>query len=516
MAQFMKPVLVWFKRDLRVEDHEALTAALMEGPVLPVYVVEPGYWANDYTSGRQWQFTRESVIALDAELTELGQPLWTAVGDVVEVLERLHSRFGFQTMHSHQETGPDWTYQRDRAVRAWCGSRQVQWIEHKQHGVVRGLKDRRQWARQWTSVMDAACQPRPRVLPSVAQPPKPALDVVAHVSITDERLVGSQPGGSAEAHALLQSFLETRGERYRGGMSSPNTAETVCSRLSPHFSLGTISLRSAWQTSQARREMLKSEAAANSKRWSASLKSFGSRLHWHCHFMQKLETEPRLEFEEVHRGFIGFRPIEETRLDWMERFEDGQLGWPFVDACLRCLAQTGWLNFRMRAMLVAVASYHLWMDWRQTANILARWFTDFEAGIHFSQIQMQSGVTGINANRVYAPIKQSMDQDPDGRFIKRWVPELAMIPSEWIHTPWRMPLSMQRQFGCLIGHDYPEPVGDPVQMAREARARFTDWIASHDLKTEAARVLKQHGSRLRQQRPRYGKKADSPQLSLDV
>lgn len=516
MAQHVKPVLVWFKRDLRVDDHEALTHALLEGPVLPVYVVEPGYWANDYTSGRQWQFARESIAALDAELTALGQPLWTAVGDVVEVFERLHSRFAFQAMHSHQETGPDWTFQRDRAVKAWCESRHIQWVEHKQHGVIRGLTNRARWASQWGSVMDAPCQPRPVTLPLVAEPPKPAMEVVAHVSIADERLVGSQPGGSLEAHALLESFLETRGERYRGGMSSPNTAETVCSRLSPHFAWGTLSVRTAWQESQRIRARFKSEKSAEAKRWSASLKSFGSRLHWHCHFIQKLETEPRIEFEEVHRGFIGFRPIEETRLDWMERFEQGQLGWPFVDACLRCLAQTGWLNFRMRAMLVAVASYHLWIDWRQTANVLGRWFTDFEAGIHFSQIQMQSGVTGINANRVYAPIKQSMDQDPEGRFIKRWVPELESVPVAWVHTPWRMPVSMQHQCGCIIGRDYPEPVGDPVQMAREARARLTDWITTHDLSVEAARVLKQHGSRLRQARPRYGKKTHSPQLPLDI
>jgi len=510
----MTPVIVWFKRDLRVDDNDALIAACAKGPVLPIYIVEPGYWANNYTSGRQWEFTKQSVIALDAELTALGQPLWTAVGDTVEVMQRLHNRFGFQQIHSHQETGPDWTFQRDRAVKAWCAANAIQWHEHKQHGIVRGLKDRSRWATQWASVMDAPCQPRPKRLPFLAEPSRPASELVSHVSKPDERLLVLQPGGSSEGRALLNSFLEIRGERYRGGMSSPNTAENVCSRLSPHFALGTVSLRTAWQTSQARREIIKAEDG--SKRWMASLKSFGSRLHWHCHFMQKLETEPRLEFEELHRGFIGFRPIEETRADWLARFEQGQLGWPFVDACLRCLAQTGWLNFRMRAMLVAVASYHLWIDWRQTASLMGRWFTDFEAGIHFSQIQMQSGVTGINANRIYAPVKQSIDQDPEGHFIKRWVPELASVPVDWIHAPWQMPLSLQQRFGCVIGLDYPEPVGDPVEMARVARARLTDWIRTNDLKPEAARVLKQHGSRRRQPRPRYVKKFDTRQLSLDI
>ena len=167
-------------------------------------------------------------------------------------------------------------------------------------------------------------------------------------------------------------------------------------------------------------------------------------------------------------------------------------------------------------MLVSIASYHLWIDWRQTGALMAQWFTDFEAGIHWSQVQMQSGTTGINANRMYSPVKQSEDQDPQGIFIKRWVPELRSVPIEWIHQPWRMPLSMQRAVGCEIGLNYPEPIGDQTQLARVARMRLKAWIETHDLKREAQRVLKAHGSRLRQMRPRYGKKAASSQIALDL
>ena len=510
----MTPVVVWFKRDLRVEDNSALMAAIAEGPILPVYVVEPDYWSMPYTSARQWQFLKESLIALDQSLTALGQPLWVAVGDIEEVFMRMHQRFQFQRMHSHQETVPGWTYSRDKQVKAWSERNQIEWIEHRQHGVMRGRADRRHWAKQWAGLMDASRQPLATELIAIGEPPKPATEVLAGVSMHPERIIDAQPGGLVAGDALLAEFLQSRAETYRGGMSSPLTARTVCSRLSPHLSLGTVSLRTIWQLSQTRRDELKSEGGRS--RFVASLKSFGSRLHWHCHFMQKLESEPRMEFEPLHRGFIGLRDYQSEDAERLQRLTEGYLGWPFVDACLRCLHQTGWINFRMRAMLVAVASYHLWLDWRLTAPVFARWFTDFEAGIHFSQMQMQAGTTGINANRIYSPIKQSEDQDPDGRFIRQWVPELSQVPSEWIHTPWKMPLSLQQRFGCVIGQHYPEPIGDPTQLAREARAKLKAWIEQHDLRPEAARVLKAHGSRRKQSRPRKAKKASDQQMPLDL
>ena len=509
------PVVVWFKRDLRVEDHEALATAAVDGPIIPLYVVEPDYWSNDFTSGRQWSFLRDSVLNLDTELTHRGQPLWTAIGHVEEVLERLYQRFQFKKMVSHQETGPNWTFQRDLRVKDWCQNHGVTWDEYRQHGVIRGLRERQGWAAQWAALMDEGQSDVPTTIIGVGAPPKPASEVLKGVSIADEFVVSSQEGGRDQGIELLESFLNERCETYRGGMSSPLTGETVCSRLSAHLSLGTLSLREVWQQTLERRTLLKEEAGRS--RALRSLKSFQSRLHWHCHLIQKLESEPRLEFEELHRGFIGLRcSPSELESERFERFQKGLLGWPFVDACLRCLASTGWLNFRMRAMLVSIASYHLWIDWKKTGAQMACWFTDFEAGIHWSQIQMQSGTTGINANRMYSPVKQSEDQDPNGMFIKRWIPELDRVPTEWIHQPWRMPLSLQHKYGCQIGLQYPEPIGDPQQLAREARTKLKSWIETHDLKPEAQRVLKVHGSRLRQARPRYGKKLSSSQIALDL
>ena len=273
------PVVVWFKRDLRIVDHEPLDAAVHEGPVIPIYVVEPEYWAMEYTSGRQWLFLKDSILSLDQALSECGQPLWTAIGQVEEVFDRLHRRYRFQTLVSHQETGPDWTFQRDRRVKQWCKDRGVTWTEYRQHGVVRGLRERQGWAKQWGELMDRPQQPVPSRIEGVGSPPKPAAEVLQAVSITDKFLVRSQSGGRSEGLELLDSFLDGRCETYRGGMSSPLTGEQVCSRISTHLSVGTLGVREVWQSVCDRRDELKHDGGRSQAL--RSLKSFQSRLHWH-------------------------------------------------------------------------------------------------------------------------------------------------------------------------------------------------------------------------------------------
>jgi deoxyribodipyrimidine photo-lyase len=197
----------------------------------------------------------------------------------------------------------------------------------------------------------------------------------------------------------------------------------------------------------------------------------------------------------------------------LQRWQEGQTGWPLVDASMRALNHSGWINFRMRAMLMAIASYQLWLHWRDPALHLARLFTDFEPGIHYSQTQMQSGLTGINALRIYNPVLQSRKLDPDGEFIRRWIPELAGVPSEMIHTPWLMTPAQKERYG---GNTYISPVCDHEQAARVARKAVGDFHKQRVSKTETDRVLLRHGSRKGpvQKRPRVPSKQQSDQLSL--
>jgi deoxyribodipyrimidine photo-lyase len=486
------PTLLWFKRDLRIDDHPALAHAAAAGPVLPVYVVEPAYWQLADTSYRQWAFTAECLSDLQARLGELGQPLVLRVGEAVTELSRLCRQHGIDQLISHEETGNAWTYARDRRVQAWARGAGIIWTELPQSAVVRRLASRDGWARQRTQFMARQPLPAPTHLPLVCQDIG-RLPSSAELGVTDDDCSQRQRGGRAQAMALLDSFLHERGQPYRSAMSSPLAGEWACSRVSPHLAMGALSVREAVHALETRRQQSLDFA------WRGSLKSFASRLAWRDHFMQKLEDQPSLEQRCLHPATEGLRE-RGTHPERLHAWQTGRTGWPFVDACMRSLNATGWLNFRMRAMLMSVAAYHLWLDWRDAGPHLARLFTDYEPGIHWSQCQMQSGTTGINAIRIYNPIKQGQDQDPDGVFIRRWVPELAALPDSFIHQPWLWPKAAGKG-------GYPAPLVEVVQAGRQARERVWALRKQAGFRAQAKQVASKHASRKRRR--------SSPQVQPD-
>ncbi len=479
--------VLWFKRDLRLADHPALAAAGSDGaPVLPLYVVERGYWAEPDVSARQWAFIAESLGELQAATAARGAPLVVRIaGDALEVLADLHARRGIARLVSHEETGNAWTYARDLRVAAWARDRGIPWEEHVQSGVVRRLATRDGWAarrdrflRRKTAAADAAA------LESAGEPAH-ALPTAADLGLAPDLCPARQRGGRQAGLGLLGSFLTERGRDYRRAMSSPLAGQWACSRISPHLAVGTISSREAAQAAAAR----KVEVKGTREGWSGSLSSFTARLAWRDHFMQKLEDAPGIEHRCLHSAYEGMRPAEPDPVR-LAAWCSGETGLPFVDACMRYLHHGGWLNFRMRSMLMAVASYHLWLPWRPTGLHLARSFTDYEPGIHWSQTQMQSGTTGMNTVRIYNPVKQGHDQDPEGTFTRRWVPELASVPDKYLQEPWRWP-----QSDGLLGRRYPHPIVEVKAAARAARDRVWGVRRGTAFRAEADAVVKKHASR---------------------
>jgi deoxyribodipyrimidine photo-lyase len=485
--------IVWFKRDLRAEDHAPLVAAARRGRVVPVYVAEPGLWAQPTMAARHWAFIHESLVSLRAVLTDLGAPLISRVGDAVEVLSTLARETGADAVHAHAETGDAWTFARDRAVVAWARAEGIAFEEWQPAGVVRRLGSRNGWAKRWDRDMARPALAMPDALRPASPAPEPGpLPDAAALGLPPDPCPERQPGGREAALATLSSFLNVRGRNYRRDMSSPVTGFHACSRLSPHLAWGTLSSREAAQAGWGRAAEIREQGAAPG--WSGSVDSYLARLHWRCHFMQKLEDEPAIEFHCMHRGYEGLREAEHDPI-LLDAWAKGETGFPFVDACMKALAATGWMNFRMRAMLTAFGAYHLWLDWRRLAPPLARLFTDYEPGIHYSQLQMQSGVTGINTTRVYNPVKQSMDQDPDGRFIRQWLPALASVPDSFIHEPWKMPVETQRAAGCVLGEGYPSRVVDHLKAARRAKEKVHAIRKGDAFREEKTAVMRKHASR---------------------
>jgi deoxyribodipyrimidine photo-lyase len=485
--------LVWYKRDLRVHDHEPLTAAAARGPVLPLYIVEPSFIHAHNFSPIHWTFIRESLLELGETLARLGQPLIVRVGEATEVLHRLATLLPISALWAHEETSTLRGYARDQAVRRWARAQHLPFTELPQNGVIRRLPNRDQWDTLWEERMAQPLHLPPEALRPAPQTLDPGpIPTHAELGLEPDTRSEQQPAGERIAHGTLDDFLTRRGARYNLALSSPLSAWEGCSRLSPHLAWGTLSIRQVVRATRARVAALQAREGGDG--WLRALNAFESRLHWHCHFIQKIEDEPEIEEQHFVRAYDGMRPTTADS-EKLTAWAAGVTGYPFVDACMRALTATGWLNFRMRAMLVSFACYDLWQHWREPGYILARRWVDYEPGIHYCQLQMQSGTAGNSTIRIYNPTKQGQDQDPQGVFIRRWVPELEGVSAQYIHAPWLMPREIQQRASCLIGKHYPAPIVDHEQAQRKARAAIAAVRARPATSTETAAVRERHGSR---------------------
>jgi deoxyribodipyrimidine photo-lyase len=476
--------IAWFKRDLRVWDNEAFTNACKSKSIMPLYIIEPKLWQQDDLSYRQYIFLKDCLKDLDKELKKIGQNLIIKTGDALEIFNDINNEFGVKEVWSHQETWNFWTFNRDLKLKDWFKSKNIKWNEVTQNGVIRGLKKRDGWSKEWQKRMNISpYEPSKKMkfhkfisetIPSAKQ-----------LGLKDDGIEVIQKGGRKQGLKLLDSFLNKRGKNYSIEMSSPLTAYNSSSRLSTHIAFGTLSIREIVQKTTNRKKEIQKLSKDEKKNWPRSINTFSSRLRWHCHFIQKLEDQPDIEFKNMHSSYNKLRNEKDNNL-FFESWKNGLTGYPMVDACMRSLIKTGWLNFRMRAMLMSFASYHLWLPWQKTSKYLATLFTDYEPGIHYSQSQMQSGTTGINAIRIYNPIKQGIDHDPDGIFIKKWVNELQNVPKKFIHMPWE-------NFSYI--KDYNFPIVEESVARKIAASKIYKLRKEQSHKIESNKIYIKHGSR---------------------
>lgn len=478
--------VVWFKRDLRWRDHEPLKNAIESDlPWIGLYCAEPELLTHHDYSPRHWRFISESLEDLNLWITMRGGEIWYAERSVLDAFDQLAEHFQIDGVFSHCETGLEVTYERDKQMAAWFADRNIEWKEFQHNGVIRGLSNRNTWRKNWYSWMNAPLIQIPDNGSDPIKIPETLGNSFGLKYIRAEWKNSNpsfQKGGVSEAENWLNSFIEGRAARYNKHISKPLYSRDSCSRLSPYLAWGNLSVRQVYQSMK--------EAKKRHPKMKGGLQSAMLRLRWRDHFIQKFEMEERIEYEPLNRAFKDVSL--EDREDWFEAWFYGYTGYPLVDACMRCLHQTGYVNFRMRAMVTSFFTHHLGQNWRKAAKGLGPLFLDFEPGIHYSQIQMQAGLTGINTLRIYNPVKQSYDHDPDGKFIRQYIPELKSLPAELVHEPWKTSAMESRMYGFEPGQDYPLPLVDLDMARKEAASRIYSIRGTKLARKESNRILAKH------------------------
>ena len=477
--------IVWFRYDLRLEDNQAFIEATKNGNVLPIFIFDKNYYKLDTSSSFHLKFCEDSLKDLNQSLKNLyNSKLNIYYGDTTEILKNISKKFNISEIYSHHVFKNNYLSKIDGKISKFFKECNIQWYLFNQFGIQLGKRDRYRWSYNWNKFINQPVLEK-RVNCNFIIDPDHNKNCAISTNFIDDKLI--QEGGRKNALKLLNSFLDNRSDNYQKEMSSPITGEKSCSRLSPYITYGNISLREIYR---ATKQKLNEDISIVKKK---SLIAFKSRLAWHCHFIQKLYDEPEIEFKNLNSAFDGLRE-DDFNPYYYEAWKNGNTGYPFIDACMRYLKVNGWINFRMRAMLVSFASYQLWLDWKKTSKHMAKLFTDYEPGIHYSQFQMQSGTTGINSIRIYNPIKQSIDQDPDGNFIRKWVPELKNVQGKLIHEPWKMTYIDQKSISIELGKNYPLPIIENNKATKIAKDKIWKVKKSKEAKLLSSQILIKHAS----------------------
>lgn len=474
------------KRDFRLQDNLPLREAT-KSKCLVLFILEPSISHHYDFDIRHWRFVYQSIL----DLRKKGLKVHILYGEAHNIFLKLKARYSELYVFSHEETGNELTYARDLELAKMFKQKNIVWNEYPTNAVVRGLKKRDGWdalwikhvkSKQYNEAIDLSHVIFQKELYDLFPIPD---HIKTQLTDVPEKML---QGGETLAHKELQRFLSHKLQNYWGSLSYPEKSRYYCSNLSAYISWGNITIKQIYQACEDHRKQRHNKE---------SLKQFMARLKWHCHFIQKLELQPDIEYKNLNQAFNNIRQKKNKK--YIKAWKEGMTGYPLIDAAMRCVQETGYLNFRLRSTVVSFLTHILWQPWQSGVGHLARQFLDYEPGIHFSQFQMQAGTTGINTIRIYNPIKQSKEKDKEGVFIKKWVPELANLPKEFIHEPWLMSEMDQMMYQFSLGKDYPKRIVIFEEAQRKARDVLWGIKKSNKSRHHSKKILFKHARRNRRE-----------------
>lgn len=449
----MKTALWWIRRDLRLTDNQALCAALSQAEqVIPLFVLDSQLMNSPFAGEKRVSFLNAGLRALDEDLRVRGSYLVVRRGDPVKVLARVCREVGAGGIFAEADYSP-YARRRDGSVARELPLHLAAGLTlHSPQVVVKAdgtpytvfTPFSRAWlARPWPGEP----LPAPSHLPALS-------GVYGETILADEGLSGpvTFPAGEKEAQRRIDAFADSAIYRYANERNRMDLEGT--SALSPYLRFGMLSARQA--VAAARRAEAQAPDAASRR----SAEAWLNELIWREFYIAIL-----YHFPNVRRA--AFRPALRN-LAWANDPEDftawtqGHTGYPVVDAAMRQLLQTGWMHNRARMITASFLTKDLLVDWRWGERHFMQHLVDGDPAANNGGWQWTAG-TGTDAApyfRVFNPVLQSIKFDPQGVFIRRYVPELANVPDEFIHNPWKMPLELQREIRCMIGQDYPAPIVD--------------------------------------------------------
>lgn len=453
--------IMWHRRDLRIHDNRALFECLKDSnkKIIPVFIIDPFFFKeNKLDSDDRILFMFECIEDLIKSYRKIGLDMHLYFGNSVDIILKLQKKYSAKIFYNY-DSSMIFGFQRDQKIK-----HNPFFLGFNNDAITREENSRKNWAEKAQKYFDSDLYniDLNKKYLGVMQDKKIKLDKVAQKYNLKKSQKYILKGGEEVALKQLDTFLRKHLNLYSKSISKPEISKLNCSRLSAHLSLGAISSKFIYN------EVMKTN-------YSKAIKDFFiTRLFWREHFTQKLEDYPFAQEKPINQICI----IEKNRDEFLiNSFFNAKTGFPIIDAAIISLKQTGWINFRSRAMLASFFSLILKQNWKIGADFMHRYLVDADIAINYEQWQMQSGLVGVHPLRIYNPEKMIKNHDQLGIFIKKNLKLFKDVKEiDYLCNPLKFAYQLKIQYGIEIGVDYPKPIVNFELEAKETRLIFKNRL----------------------------------------